>query len=70
MSLIEAINTEKSIVCYKNIVTDFLLKEHTFIKIDKTTLLNEILPSGEYLPHYGEKYALEKLSLLLLGETK
>ena len=70
MSLIEAINTEKSIVCYKNIVTDFLLKEHTFIKIDKTILLNEILPSGEYLPHYGEKYALEKLSLLLLGETK
>lgn len=68
MSLIEAINTDKYIVCYKNEVNDYLLEGHTFNVIDRNTLVNTMLPSGQYLKHYGEDYALEKLSSLLFGE--
>lgn len=68
MALIEAINTEKDIICYKTIVNDFLMRGHTFDSIDKSILLNAMLPSGKDLPHYGKDYALEKLSILLLNK--
>lgn len=67
MSLIEAINTEKDIICYKTIVDDFLMQGCTFNSIDKSILLNAVLPSGKDLPHYGKDYAMEKLSILLFG---
>jgi glycosyltransferase involved in cell wall biosynthesis len=66
MALIEAINTNKHIIAYNTDVNNFLLDNHVFHDINKHVIYDSIIPSGEDLKHYDEKYAYIELSKLVL----
>ena len=66
MALVEAINTNKYILCYNTIVNNFLVNGSTYDVITKNTLSLKNLPNGKNLTHYDESYAIMKLSKLIL----
>lgn len=65
MSLIEAINTEKKIVCYNTEVNNYLMNGRTYDSISSKLFFKGDIPSGKDLTHYDESYALQKLSDLI-----
>lgn len=66
MALIEAINTNKHIIAYDTDVNNFLLDNQTFHDINEHTFYDSIVPTGEDLKHYDERYAHIELSKLVL----
>lgn len=70
MALIEAVNTNKYIACYKTEVNDFILNGHTFVKIDASVMCKNILPCGSGLRHYDTEYAFDQISKLLCLNLK